>query len=72
MTDDEGTLIIENQSQVGEYLALIYDTDGDPVGSLRSTDLDALRQHLKEAAEDINCSYVLLEVIDTMESKQIH
>ena len=72
MTDDEGELIIQNHTNVGEFLALIYDNKGDPVGSLRGTDLPALVEHVKAAAADINCSYVLLEVIDNFAAKSIH
>jgi hypothetical protein len=59
-------------SKTGEFIALIYDQDGDTMGSLTGPNLESLKQKLEEAAEISNCNYLLLEVIDNYKSITIH
>jgi len=62
----------DQHSKVGDYLALIYTNDGDPMGSISGTNLDKLMNHLQEATEETNCNYILLEIIDSFRSKTLH
>lgn len=59
-------------AQVGEYIALLYDNTGDPMGTMHGNDLKYLTNHLKDVISETNCTYILLEIIDNFSGKTIH
>ena len=59
-------------SKIGDYIALIYDDEGDPLGSMEGSDLRDLIEHLEEVTKEKDYHYILLEVIDNFRNKTFH
>jgi len=62
----------KNVAKIGEYIAILYTTEGDAMGTLHGNDLTYLIDHLKTVTIETNCTYILLEIIDNFSGKTVH